>query len=215
MYQSKSGFSSTDSCVGKRQVVRQYAEIWLRWRTLCISRNVVDLAALVRLRFIFKLKSAPFERDKCEKRFKKKNHVDILFCSFLAPNCVQLNFEFQWHLNTLCVQRRTALRIKKCAFKRRREDADTNSRGEGSCVHCVIMCLQNCVLCWCRVFLCFVCFRSRSYPVPHRGERVKQRTVHAPNWNNSYTNRPFCLKFCTYLLQGVVIIAGADNLTVV
>jgi hypothetical protein len=31
------------------------------------------------------------------------------------------------------------------------------------------------------VFLCvfcFVCFRSRSHPVPHRGERVKQGTVH-------------------------------------
>ena len=26
-------------------------------------------------------------------------------------------------------------------------------------------------------YLCFL-FRSRSYPVPHRGERVKQRTMH-------------------------------------
>jgi hypothetical protein len=31
------------------------------------------------------------------------------------------------------------------------------------------------------VFVCFVSFRSRSYPVPQRGERVKQRTVHARN----------------------------------
>ena len=28
------------------------------------------------------------------------------------------------------------------------------------------------------VVFCFVCFRSRSHPVPHRGERVKQGTVH-------------------------------------
>jgi len=27
-----------------------------------------------------------------------------------------------------------------------------------------------------------VFFRSRSYPVPHRGERVKQRTVHPQNF---------------------------------
>ena len=27
-------------------------------------------------------------------------------------------------------------------------------------------------------------FRSRSYPVPHRGERVKQRKMHARNWAN-------------------------------
>jgi len=32
---------------------------------------------------------------------------------------------------------------------------------------------------------CFFCFRSRSYPAPHRGERVKQRTVHARNWYQS------------------------------
>jgi len=34
------------------------------------------------------------------------------------------------------------------------------------------------------VFLCvfrFVCFRSRSHPVPHRGERVKQGMVHPRN----------------------------------
>ena len=31
------------------------------------------------------------------------------------------------------------------------------------------------------VVFCFVCFRSRSYPVPHRGERVKQGTVHPRN----------------------------------
>jgi len=31
------------------------------------------------------------------------------------------------------------------------------------------------------VLFCFVCFRSRSYPVPHRGERVKQGTVHLRN----------------------------------
>ena len=31
------------------------------------------------------------------------------------------------------------------------------------------------------VVLCFVCFRSRSHPVPHRGERVKQGTVHPSN----------------------------------
>jgi hypothetical protein len=30
-------------------------------------------------------------------------------------------------------------------------------------------------------FVCFVCFRSRSHPVPHRGERVKQRTMQARN----------------------------------
>ena len=33
----------------------------------------------------------------------------------------------------------------------------------------------------CVFLFCFVCFRSRSYPVPHRGERVKQGTVHNRN----------------------------------
>jgi hypothetical protein len=31
------------------------------------------------------------------------------------------------------------------------------------------------------LLFCFVCFRSRSHPVPHRGERVKQGTVHPRN----------------------------------
>jgi hypothetical protein len=36
----------------------------------------------------------------------------------------------------------------------------------------------NCVL----LFFLWSLFRSRSYPVPHRGERVKQRTVHPRNF---------------------------------
>lgn len=41
----------------------------------------------------------------------------------------------------------------------------------------------------CRTFtnLCFL-FRFRSYPVPHRGERVKQRKMHARNWTNYKTS---------------------------
>jgi hypothetical protein len=39
--------------------------------------------------------------------------------------------------------------------------------------------LRNCAFVF--VLLCFVCFRSRSHPVPHRGERVKQGTVHPRN----------------------------------
>jgi hypothetical protein len=36
-----------------------------------------------------------------------------------------------------------------------------------------------CCVLFCFVLFCFVCFRSRSHPVPHRGERVKQGTVHS------------------------------------
>jgi hypothetical protein len=38
------------------------------------------------------------------------------------------------------------------------------------------------------VLFCFFCFRSRSCPVPHRGERVKQRTVQLQNWKHCYVN---------------------------
>jgi hypothetical protein len=31
-------------------------------------------------------------------------------------------------------------------------------------------------------------FRSRSYPVPHRGEGVKQKAVPAHSWNQNYSN---------------------------
>ena len=38
----------------------------------------------------------------------------------------------------------------------------------------------NCVL---LLFFLWSLFRSRSYPVPHRGERVKQRAVHPRNFD--------------------------------
>jgi len=48
--------------------------------------------------------------------------------------------------------------------------------------HCTCYCVfTNCVLLFFFFFLCSL-FRSRSYPVPHRGERVKQWTVHPRNF---------------------------------
>jgi hypothetical protein len=65
----------------------------------------------------------------------------------------------------------------------RRQGAEACSRGKFRCSFCYS--LQFVVFALVVfVCFCFVCFRSRSYPVPHRGERVKQRTVHARNVNN-------------------------------
>jgi hypothetical protein len=53
--------------------------------------------------------------------------------------------------------------------------------------------------------VCFVCFRSRSYPVPHRGERVKQGIVHPRNiaiitsQNILYCFRCILLQFQDYM----------------
>jgi hypothetical protein len=49
-------------------------------------------------------------------------------------------------------------------------------------------------MCLC-VFFCvfyFVCFRSRSHPVPHRGERVKQGKVHLRNIAIITSQNPTC-----------------------
>jgi hypothetical protein len=129
----------------------------------------------------------------------------MLSFSFLAPNGEELNCEFRWvvHLNTdncseqevhsvmRFVHRRTALRIKKCAFKCRsmlqKRRCRSHQQRWSSTVHVAI----SCSFCWLLLLyllFCFVCFRSRSYPVPHRGERVKQRTVHARNWNDCYSD---------------------------
>jgi hypothetical protein len=42
-------------------------------------------------------------------------------------------------------------------------------------------------------------FRSRSYPVPHRGERVKQRKVHVRNLNQNYSTEKYT--FGLYLVS--------------
>jgi hypothetical protein len=36
-------------------------------------------------------------------------------------------------------------------------------------------------------------FRSRSYPVPHRGEQVEQRTVHTRSWNRNYSTENYSI----------------------
>jgi len=60
------------------------------------------------------------------------------------------------------------------------------------------------------VFLCvfcFVCFRSRSHPVPHRGERVKQGTVH------SEILRLLCQRIFSSVLEHAVKIPTVVHLT--
>jgi len=39
------------------------------------------------------------------------------------------------------------------------------------------------------LLIIFFFFRSHSYPVPQRGERVKQRRMQARNWIQSFANR--------------------------
>jgi exonuclease I len=65
-------------------------------------------------------------------------------------------------------------------------------QGENMKVICVLLitCLQYVAVTVSKervIYLLFF-FRSRSYPVPHRGERVKQRTVHVRNLNQNYSN---------------------------
>lgn len=49
-------------------------------------------------------------------------------------------------------------------------------------------------------------FRSRSYPVPHRGERVKQGMVHFRNFSvvtyKFFCHFMYCVSFTLFLLQG-------------
>jgi hypothetical protein len=82
------------------------------------------------------------------------------------------------------ILKRTAYRMQKYAFKE--EVSQKSSRTPVTrvrllCSFCWL--LPVCVCCWSNgsPFVLFLCFRSRSYPVPHRGERVKQRTVHTRN----------------------------------
>jgi hypothetical protein len=51
------------------------------------------------------------------------------------------------------------------------------------------------------VFVCFVCYRSRLHPVPHNGERVKQRMVNARiRVGFTLTAKPSILVIPLYLL---------------
>jgi hypothetical protein len=61
----------------------------------------------------------------------------------------------------------------------------------------LITCLQYVVVTVSKehVIYLFFFFRSRSYPVPHRGERVKQRTVHVRNWKQNYSNEKYHIWF--------------------
>jgi hypothetical protein len=71
--------------------------------------------------------------------------------------------------------------ISHCCNRRRGKHATV------SCVVNFVNCLksvsvailmENVLILFCGVgVVCFVCFRSRSHPVPHRGERVEQRTM--------------------------------------
>jgi site-specific recombinase len=64
----------------------------------------------------------------------------------------------------------------------RREYKNTNNTGNIHFVNyfqIVFVAVLMGVFVFCVFFVLFLCFRSRSYPVPHRGERVKQRMVHA------------------------------------
>ena len=47
------------------------------------------------------------------------------------------------------------------------------------------------------VVFCFLCFSSRSYPVPHRDERVKQGMVHPRNID-IITSQNFCSVLSAY-----------------
>ena len=68
----------------------------------------------------------------------------------------------------------------------------------------LITCLQYVVITVCMEHVTYLLFffRSRSYPVPHRGERLQQRTVHVRNWNQNYSNWkvPHLVYIC-YLLR--------------
>jgi hypothetical protein len=212
------------SCVDMRQVVRHYTQFWLRWRILSTSRNVIHLAALVRFRFIFTLKEASLEHDKCELRFESKTlttfclvfsgralstGLEIAIVILSRFRCLSLHkMPYSWIVNftELCTSTRTTAVNKRyihlCAFRDlftetysasdqevclnaeecyRRKGAEVSSRGK---VPVFILLLVAVCVHWC-CCVCF-CFRSRSYPVPHRGERVKQGTVHAWNFNNCY-----------------------------
>jgi hypothetical protein len=88
------------------------------------------------------------------------------------------------------ILKRAANLLKNFIFKRRcvtEESQSANCRGKLACAMC-----ESVSICWGHIedfcFVLFFCFRSRSRPVPHRGERVKQRTVHLRNWKHSYVN---------------------------
>ena len=82
---------------------------------------------------------------------------------------------------------------------------------------CLLLILRkfSCFVC---VFVCFFVSGPRSYPVPHRGERVKQRTVHLRNWKHCYSYLVFldnfympvsffvfvCLSFYLFLTNFVI-----------
>ena len=90
----------------------------------------------------------------------------------------------QWSALLKCA----ACRIKDFTFSpnicNRRREEKASYRGK-FCVYVQFVFVTP----FCRTvtYLCFL-FRSRSYPVPHRGERVKQRTMHARNWTDCYTS---------------------------
>jgi hypothetical protein len=87
----------------------------------------------------------------------------------------------------------------------RREYSDTNSTGKVQLVNSdflFVVVVEGLLFCvW--VCVCFVCFRSRSYPVPHRGERVKQRMVHAQKLKSLLK-----LTATTYILVEILYLLG-------
>ena len=107
----------------------------------------------------------------------------------------------QWSALLKCAEGR----IKDFTFSsntcNRRQEEKTSCQGK-FCVYFVNYLQFVFVTPFCRTatYLCFL-FRSRSYPVPHRGERVKQRKMHARNWTDRYTNcKILGLNLFSYLL---------------
>ena len=94
------------------------------------------------------------------------------------------------------VVKRTADRRRNSTFnwninKRRR---DENGEGKLKFILLIIH-LQNAIFIIFKEHVTYLhfFFRSRSYPVPQRGERVKQRTVHTQSWNRNYSTENYSI----------------------
>jgi hypothetical protein len=126
--------------------------------------------------------------------------------------------EQKWSTRTRTVQVRTihTRRWKNCSTRTRTAQVSFQ-HFQVSYLRTVLIAVFNCsrtvrvtVFTNCVLFLSFFfflsLFRSRSYPVPHRGERVKQGKVHPRNivviTYKNFCHFVYCVTFMLLLLQG-------------
>ena len=85
---------------------------------------------------------------------------------------------------------------------------DRRQQKNSSCLSKPCVHFLNCISCLLPLFRghvtnYFFFFRSRSYPVPHRGERVKQRTVQARNWFQYYRKKKPSFRIFYFRLHAI------------